>query len=505
MSEQLVTKVRQIEMLLVHQLVVFTILAVSIILFFLFNLMSVPQNDFMYGVAAAVWAQHGRLYTDVPFIQAPLSIILSLSFTKITGNVDVYLFARITSILLVLAAVLLPLFGKAKDKDLAIWSVYIALCLTNPYITSNSREIPNYAISLLCLSASVAIISAHGSALWRGFFASAAIGLSVSAKLYFIVLSPGIFLMFLLSEDRSRHLKVILGCLIGFLFGCAPILYFMIFDYQNFLKWNVYFHRLLLNVLTMEGTVSLSQSAKVMTVFFGLMSIPIGFTVAAMVEEHRRLGSVPVGAGRLILLVFAALMAVSPVRVLMQYLGPLALLLFQFSMPRRFSSEVLRFRYIACAVPLLLVQGVIATRFIADNFNANDGLAVVQILKLQKHAREIVDNNYKCERKFYSAEPLFLLDNKVKYPRELAAGPFLLFLGRRNLTGIGKDFDVAASIERWNPDVVIWGYFLGNKPERDEVDRAVRDYAIERAFTITSVGHLEGRDIYLAYRSDCRS
>ena len=97
MSEQLVTKVRQIEMLLVSRIVLFTILAVSLILFFLFNLVSVPQNDFMYGVAAAVWAQHGKLYTDVPFIQAPLSIILSLLFTKITGNVDVYLFARVTS------------------------------------------------------------------------------------------------------------------------------------------------------------------------------------------------------------------------------------------------------------------------------------------------------------------------------------------------------------------------------------------------------------------------
>ena len=309
--------------------------------------------------------------------------------------------------------------------------------------------------------------------------------------------------MFLLSDERSRHLKVIAGCLIGFLFGCAPLLYFMIIDYQNFLKWNVYFHGLLLNVLTREGTVSLTQSVEVMAMFLILMSIPIGFAVAAMVEEHRRLGGAVAWSGRLILVLFAGLMAVSPVRVLMQYLGPLALLLFQFSMPRPFYSEVLRFRYIACSAALLLVQSVIAIRFIQDNFSANDGLAVVQILKLQKHAREIVGNNYKCERKFYSAEPIFLLDNRVKYPRELAAGPFLLFLGRRDLTGIGNDFDVTASIERWNPDVVIWGYFLGSNKERDEVDRAIRDYAIERAFKITPLGRLERREIYLAYRADC--
>jgi hypothetical protein len=36
-----------------------------------------------------------------------------------------------------------------------------------------------------------------------------------------------------------------------------------------------------------------------------------------------------------------------------------------------------------------------------DNFIANGRLAVQQPLKLQKRAREFVDNEYGCERKFY--------------------------------------------------------------------------------------------------------
>src|SRR5262249_42073311 len=97
-------------------------------------------------------------------------------------------------------------------------------------------------------------------------------------------------------------------------------------------------------------------------------------------------------------------------------------------------------------------------------FSQSRGFDVLQVVRLQGYARGIVDSRYKCERRFYSAEPLFLLDDKVQYPRELVTGPFLLFLGRRDITRIGKDFDVTERINRWKPDVVIWGYFPKRKP-----------------------------------------
>lgn len=183
--------------------------------------------------------------------------------------------------LLILATVLVPLLGKAKDNDATIWALYVALCLTNPFIYSNSNEIGNYAISLFFLSVSVAIVSMPGSALWRGFLACAAIGLAVSAKLYFIVICPGILLMFLLSDECARQPKVITGCVVGILFGCAPILYFLILDYQSFLKWNVIVHEQILNVRQMEGVVTLRRIAKGTSLFVLQMSIPIAFFVAA--------------------------------------------------------------------------------------------------------------------------------------------------------------------------------------------------------------------------------
>ena len=132
-------------------------------------------------------------------------------------------------------------------------------------------------------------------------------------------------------------------------------------------------------------------------------------------------------------------------------------------------------------------------------------------MDIQSNVHKIVDSNYKCDRRFYSAEPIFLLDNKTKYPPELAAGPFLLFLGRRALTEIGSDFDVMSRIKLWDPDIVIWGYFLDEVSERAEVeraievDRAIRDYAFAQKFKAQMVGNLGSHKIYLAYRADCRA
>jgi hypothetical protein len=140
------------------------------------------------------------------------------------------------------------------------------------------------------------------------------------------------------------------------------------------------------------------------------------------------------------------------------------------------------------------------------NWASTHGPGLQHALNIQSKAREIIDSNYKCDRRFYSAEPVLLLDNKIRYPRELATGPFLLFLGRHALTEIGSDFDVESRIKLWDPDVVIWGYYLGdNVTERDEVDRVIRDYAIVRKFKAQIIGNLNGHNIYLAYRADCKA
>ena len=212
---------------------------VSLGVFVLSSLAPLNHNDFMYALAPAVWAQHGALYTDVPFVQAPLSILLNSLLVTISGDVNIALLGRVVSMLLVLLAVLLPVLGRAKRGDIDIWVLYVALCLTNLFIVSNAAEIGNYAIALLALSAAVTALQASGSVRWHGFAICACAGLATSAKLYFILLCPAFFVAFLLYDRAARDPVAIAACGLGFLVGLSPVLFFLARDYPGFLRWNV--------------------------------------------------------------------------------------------------------------------------------------------------------------------------------------------------------------------------------------------------------------------------
>jgi hypothetical protein len=479
---------------------------IALVVFVLSSLAPLNHNDFMYAAAPAVWAQNGALYADVPFVQAPLSILLNSLLVAVTGHVNVFLLGRAVSMLLVLLAVLLPVLNRSKIRNIEIWLLYVALCLTNLFVIANSSEIGNYAISLLCLSAAVTVINATGSPLWRGFAACACAGLAVSAKLYFIIICPALFIFFLVNERSARDPIVIAACGLGFLVGFAPIIFFLARDYQSFLRWNVQIHQLILPTRVADATVAFLRITKFITIFVALMLIPIGFIIVATrkawhrgdLELHKELA-------RLLLLVSACVMAISPIYVFEQYLGPLAFLLFLFSAPWNSKRGRTRALYLILAGVMLCMQGVIMAQLISRHVMPDGNLAVAQVLEMQNNARQIVVNDYKCERKLYTAEPLFLLENDVKYPPELAAGPFLMFLRSEALAQKGEQFDLDAHIKKWNPDVVIWGYYLGS-PERSEdaVDSIIRDYAINHAFVVTTLGHIDGHVIELGYRAGCK-
>ena len=214
-------------------------LVVALVFFVLGNLAAFNHNDFMYALAPAVWAQDGALYTDVPFPQAPLSILFNSLLVKATGNVNFFLLGRIELMLFVLLAVLLPVLDRVKLRNFDIWALYVALCLTNLFVTADSGEIGNYSISLLCLSAAVTAFDRPGPAGWRGFLGCAAAGLATSAKLYFALLCPMLLLYFLLKERAARDPVVIAACGVGFLLGFAPVLYFFARDYQSFMRANI--------------------------------------------------------------------------------------------------------------------------------------------------------------------------------------------------------------------------------------------------------------------------
>ena len=481
--------------------------ALSLAVFVVSNLGSLNHNDFMYAVAPAVWAQNGVLYTDVPFPQAPLSILLNWSLAAATGNVNIFLLARIVSMLLVFVAVLLPVLDRAKMKTVEIWALYVALCLTNFFIINNSREIGNYALSLLCLSAAVTALNATGSAVWRGFVVCTFAGLATSAKLYFVFLCPALFLVFLLNDRTARNPSVVAACGLGFLLGFTPILYFLVRDYHGFLHWNVRFFQMILPLRLTGAADAFRRIANILVLFVTLMAIPFGFFGAAAWQAWRRGGAeLRERCAQLLLLAAACIMAISPIFVFGQYLGPLAFLLLLFSAPWKRTGDRSRFFYLTFGGAMLGMQCVVMAAIVGPDLLRDRGLLVTQVLNVQNKARQIVVDGYSCERKFYSAAPLFLLENEIKYPPEFAAGPFLMFFLRgEELAKKGEAYDLDAHIKAWNPDIVIWGYHIGSRePAEDAVDRTIRDYAVSHAFIVTRLGQVDGHDIELGYRAGCK-
>ena len=205
------------------------------------------------------------------------------------------------------------------------------------------------------------------------------------------------------------------------------------------------------------------------------------------------------------MLATAYIMAISPIFVYPQYLGPLAFLLFLFSVPWDSSRERARSLYVILGGAMLCMQWIIIAPQVYGAMRRG-GSSVAQVLALQRKAREIVMNGYSCARRFYSAAPLFLLENDVRYPPELASGPFLMFLRGQRFANGQAVLDVEARLKEWNPDVVLWGYYLDNPdPNAVATDRAIRDYAVGHAFVAMPLGTIEGHAITLAYRAGCKT
>jgi hypothetical protein len=479
--------------------------AISLVLFMLSSLATLNPNDFMYAAAPAVWAQNGALYSDVPFPQAPLSILLNSMLATVTGNVNIFLPGRVVSMILAVVAVLLPVLNRAKMENIEIWVLYVALCLTSLYIISNSGEIGNYSLSLLCVSAAVTAINAPGNASFRGFTACAFVGLAISAKLYFIILCPALFLYFVLNDRSARDPVVIAACGLGFVLGVLPVLYFLARDYQSFWRWTIHFFQLILP-LRLKPTDAVFRIASAVMIFVVLMAIPIGFFIAAAWQAWTRGGTeLREKISELLLLAAAAAMAISPIFVYEQYFAPLVLLLFLFSAPWSLSTGRTRRLYVICAGALWCMQSVILAKQLGPEVFRQDNV-VTQVLAVQKKARQVAVNDYRCDRRVYTTTPLFLLENEIKYPPELVAAPFLMLLLRGDvLARKGEAYDLEAHMNKWSPDIVVWGYFLDSRDgAEDAVDRFVKDYAINRAFVVTSLGQVNGHEIKLGYRAGCK-
>ncbi len=153
--------------------------------------------------------------------------------------------------------------------------------------------------------------------------------MATSAKLYFIVIAPGLFLYYLIEERKARNPAVIAACGAGFVAGLAPVLFFPARDYEGFWRWTIQFFQLIMPLRLIDAADGLRRIANMLALFAALMAIPIGFFIAATWSAWRQGGvELREKSAQLLLLGATCAMAISPVILFGQYFGPLAFLLF---------------------------------------------------------------------------------------------------------------------------------------------------------------------------------
>lgn len=479
------------------------ILIVTVIfVYFVFCFTFLDNNDFMYSAAPVVWSQNGTLYRDVPYVQVPLTIFLNYGIMKLFSAENVFLVSRILSMVLVLVAVLFSAFAMRRTKEKEFILLYILLCLSNAYIVNNGVEMGSYSQPLFLIAVALAVPTL-GFAPWLGgLLAGVAVGLAATAKLNFLFVLPAFLLMVLMETKWDKRIIVWFG--IGSFAGMLPLFYYAaLVDFGTLYQRLVRFHYLTLQAQGVDSLKSASQMLTRLAEFALLMAVPAGFLVLRLVDHPSK----EPWQARLPVLVFLGcgiVMAISPRTINPQYLAPLALFLLFFCLPDLGTSPerkrviwVIGLTFFATQFSGILLQ--LAQRVLSEK-----NLAIVETVKMQKHAERIATTLKNCDKRLYTSQPLFLLSKDVKYPAELGAGPFMLALrgGKLRPEEVGVDIDTR--LKEWAPNLLIYGFYADhNYGNFLEVDAKIQNYAQSHGFETVPLGTVTNRTVFIAYDKAC--
>lgn len=469
-------------------------------IYILYNVSFLDNNDFMYAAAPLVWSQNGTLYRDVPFIQAPLIIILNFGIMKLFSAENVFIVSRALSILLVLAAVLISAFALRRVKDPRFIWLYILLCLSNSYILSNSREMGSYSQPLFLISVALALQTLTIATWKRGLFVGVAIGLATATKFNFILIAPA-FLLLLLFEVEWSWGIVVWFCL-GVFVGVLPLIYYIAVDFRALYKHAVRFHHLTLQARGLGVNGSPTQVLYSLLRFAELMTVPFGFVALRLVDLHppKRWRTWAPVAG---FIGCSLVMAMAPLTIYPQYLAPCALIILLFSIPDAGALSEQKNAFWIIGVTLLLIQLGSLFYTTTQLIRSQKGLAMLEVVRMQRRAEGLAATMNKCDRRLYSPEPLFLLSEDIKYPAELVSGPFLLALRGGNLKKEDYGIDIDARINEWAPTLLIYGYYANEHNNFSEIDEKMQVYAADHSFETRTLGVLDGRTVVMAYSKAC--
>jgi hypothetical protein len=493
------------------------LVVLTIFLYYASGILAFNHNDFMYATAPTL-LDSGDLYSDVPYLQTPLTIYLYNFLLKITGAAHLYLALRLYSLAaMALSAFVLYLVVR-KRAGPALARLFVILFHSSVYISSLGKEIGNYSTATLFLSLAIFcyfnVERRSRSAALTGLF----VGLAAAAKLNFAIYALP-FLIFILVEKPIRFTPIVFYILAG-IFASSLTLYHLFRDPSAFIAWNLQYH-VLANIARDLSFYDSALQILYRSHHFIILSILqlviiLAFLIAPRGQELiQGISKFLWKAG--LLAVFSYISAIAPMIIFTQYLGPLSAvvsllacvcaytLIRQFEVPRRHSLVIT----VVIAMAALIAGSITVPRYYVgaqSKILLARGVSnwpIIAITRIRNEISELGKNTNldQCSRKAVTFSPIFLLGTPFKLTYLSATGgavPDLYYaLGQR--AGDFREFgDIDSGLQGIVPTAVLVGYY------RDwAIERRLLDYALKNGYLSNDVGMFEGKPMVLYIRGTC--
>ena len=280
------------------------------------------HNDFMYVTTAML---SGHPYEDFNFVQSPLTYFFWNFVVNLLPDHNVFTGLRFISALLVSLAILVPAVFFFADK--LNRAVFVLLSLSSEYVLQGAAEIANYSLTFAFLSIGFTSLFFKTKILIG--FGALCLGAAAAAKISFILfLAPGLAkVLFLHNGLRNRDLIIFFTG--GALIGLAPLLFFAVENFDNFLLHNLTFHSELTNEmrgLTFTGSlISILKGMVLWCLRESVLILIFAFLATKAIQKRTIILSSQLEKNLVITLLFLAVsfvVAWSPMILFSQYLMP---------------------------------------------------------------------------------------------------------------------------------------------------------------------------------------
>ncbi|HEY4343529.1 MAG TPA: hypothetical protein VGN05_04225 [Parvibaculum sp.] len=470
---------------------------------------SVNINDDMYVASASLFSRFG-LYSEIAYVQTPLSIYVYAALNFLFGPPHLFLAARLLSILLVFgAAGLAAATAFRLFPRVYVFQTAFALLLFNPHIYSNMKEIGSYALPLFFLAAACYLHIGRKQTNLSSLLIGLLIGLATASKLNFLTFGAAFALLYLLEAPTRR---LILPYATGVVIGLLPVAYYLLRDPQLFLFLNVQFH-LITN--THRKLSAFDQLASVLKgsgafVFYALPLFTLAATTIVLagrqtIRQSDRSLKAP------ILFAAAVFAAAQPMVYFIQYWNAAALVLILFAVPfaASIADKNLAFKpVVLCSLSFLLVATIlIDSRFVVKQLNKHRYAPILvarAYADLEKPVAAALAAHPGCVTEILSASGVPAIGAGLPLSPGSAAGSFM-FRVDENLRRANSPYRKFSDVGNYMTPhtALLTGLYKGSAKGGDYEER-MEAYAAANDFVLAGPFKYEKSNLLLFLPARCR-